>query len=351
MPLSTSWKLRICLWRMYRFENALLQNSHIIVRSVSCTLVMCLSNDCLVLYVCRHVAHLNSLAGLCSISVWFLKCSNRPKDLPHSSQRKLFVCKVCSNFMWRHKADCELSLFRHTSHLKGLFGLCDISKCRANFSWSLNGWWHSMQRWTISAGLTNGSLWTRTCFFNFIAVLNVAGHNSHLIDLRLWTVLMCLSIRSDRTNRLLQCWHTNSPNPVCTLRWCRRNADGCVNVWEIDESVTRRENGFYFVQKIVVTLSHVSHLYGLTSLWCTFVWMVRSVVDENRFGHWLQMYFLYSVWVCKMCILTKYCAWNRFPRKSHNNFVRVIFHLHAFYSQNSTPITGRKITKVYAEAP
>lgn len=199
---------------------------------------MCLSNDCLVLYVWRHVPHLNSFAGLCSINVWFLKCSNRPKDFPHSSHLKLFVCWVCNSFIWRHRADCELNLFRQISHLNGLFGLCDISKWRANFSWSLNGWWHSMQRWTTIAGLTNGSLWTRACFFSFIAVLNVAGHNSHLIDLRLWTVFMCFSIRSDRTKRLLQYWQTNSPNPVCTLRWCRRSADGCVNVLKTTEGIS-----------------------------------------------------------------------------------------------------------------
>lgn len=232
MPLSTSWKLRMCLWRMYRLENDLVQNLHTIVRSVSCTRVMCLSSDCFVLYVWRHVPHLNSLAGLCSINVWFLKCSNRPNDLPHSSHLKLFVCNVCNNFICRHSADCELNRFRHTSHLKGLFGLWDISKWRASFSWSLNGWWHSMHRCTIIAGFTNGSLWTRACFFNLMAVLNVAEHSSHFIDLRLCTVLMCFSIRSDRTNRLLQCWQTNSPNPVCTLRWCRRNADGWVKVWK-----------------------------------------------------------------------------------------------------------------------
>ncbi len=155
-----------------------------------------------------------------------------PNDFRQMSHLKLLDGLVCSNFKCRHRADWELNRFRHTSHLNGLFGLWDISMWRANFSWSLNGWWHSVQRYTMVAGRTYDSLWMRACFFNLRSVVNVAGHNSHLIDLMLWTVLICLSIRSDRTNRLLQCSQTNSPNPVCTLRWCLRNADGCVKVFK-----------------------------------------------------------------------------------------------------------------------
>ena len=151
-----------------------------------------------------------------------------------------------------HQTPCP-----HIWHLYGLSSVCMRSLCVFKLIDHMKLMLHSEHLYGLSP------VWTLMWLFRFPDWLNDLSHMWHLYGLsKLW-ILLCVIRLPNCVNRLLQTVHSNGFSP----EWLRLCSASSLLLWQ--------------------HLPHSVHLYLL--VWI-YIWVHRTILDEQRFPQWLQEY-------------------------------------------------------------
>jgi len=175
------------------------------------------------------------------------------------SEQCLHECGFVSVWIrtWSFTSMFVLNIFPQKGHWYGLLLLCTWRLCACKWVDLLKCLLHSEHLYGLSP------VWTLMWLFRFPDWLNDLSHMWHLYGLsKLW-ILLCVIRLPNCVNRLLQTVHSNGFSP----EWLRLCSASSLLLWQ--------------------HLPHSVHLYLL--VWI-YIWVHRTILDEQRFPQWLQEY-------------------------------------------------------------